>query len=519
MKQRVSHTQAKLFIDLIVRKCFRRRDEDEIDRLRTQPEDMLASIEPMPLRGDLSDSHFSQLFFVVGHVAIKMLTYVEHLDAEMKQAFAESFKKKNKKKKQASQESNEEDGKDQDDDLAQITGGKEAEVDQYKAMLDDIVEQNLIQDGLLGKFTPILRSVVQEALTKHTQEDSVLRAPHLCMIERSAVLALCKFMCVSQKVCAENLDTIFSLVRSNIEFGVKANIIITLADLFNRFPNLLNERVKDIFMLLHDKEVHVRQQGLMVITHLILNDMLKLKGEIVDICMLLEDENDRIKEQVKLFLHELHSKGGHIIYNLFPKAISRLSKEFSNLSKDEFQNIARNLLTYIKLDTQSQQLIESLCKKLKNSQNEIEWRNTAYCLSQLKLTEKGFMKLLELYDCYKERLLQSADVKEYFLQIVAASKKLMKPEMKQHLEDFELKVNLDESSMLELKQNNPFLNAKEEIAKLKKSKQKKQGNVAATQDVEMENGAAETPSKRRTRAQFEQERLGDEVSEADQRKA
>lgn len=54
-----------------------------------------------------------------------------------------------------------------------------------------------------------------------------------------------------------------------------------------------------------------------------------------------------------------------------------------------------------------------------------------------------------------------------------ASKKLMKPELKQHLEDFELKVNLDENSMLELKQNNPFLNAKDELAKLKKSKQKK----------------------------------------------
>ena len=78
------------------------------------------------------------------------------------------------------------------------------------------------------------------------------------MIERSAILALCKYMCVSQKVCNENLDLIFQLVQSNIEFGVKANIIITLADLFNRFPNLLNERVKDIFMLLHDREVHVR---------------------------------------------------------------------------------------------------------------------------------------------------------------------------------------------------------------------------------------------------------------------
>lgn len=80
------------------------------------------------------------------------------------------------------------------------------------------------------------------------------------------------------------------------------------------------------------------------------------------------------------------------------------------------------------------------------------------------------MKLLELYDCYKERIIQSPEVKDYFLQIVVASKKLMKPEMKQHLEDFELKVNLDENSMLELKSKNPLLNAKEEIAKLKKSK-------------------------------------------------
>ena len=34
----------------------------------------------------------------------------------------------------------------------------------------------------------------------------------------------------------------------------------------------------------------------MVITHLVLNDMLKLKGEIVEICMRLEDPDDRIKD-------------------------------------------------------------------------------------------------------------------------------------------------------------------------------------------------------------------------------
>ena len=83
--------------------------------------------------------------------------------------------------------------------------------------------------------------------------------------------------------------------------------------------------------------------------------------------------------------------------------------------------------------------------------------------------------MLELYDCYKERLVQSQEVKDYFLQIVVASKKLMKPELRQHLEDFELKVNLDETSMLELRQNNPYMNAKDELAKLKGKKPGKVG--------------------------------------------
>ena len=86
------------------------------------------------------------------------------------------------------------------------------------------------------------------------------------------------------------------MLNSSIDFGIKANIIVALGDLFNRFPNSLNEKTKDIFMLLHDPQPHVRRQALMVITHLILNDMLKLKGEIVDICMLLEDEEDKIRD-------------------------------------------------------------------------------------------------------------------------------------------------------------------------------------------------------------------------------
>jgi hypothetical protein len=62
------------------------------------------------------------------------------------------------------------------------------------------------------------------------------------------------------------------------------------------------------------------------------------------------------------------------------------------------------------------------------------------------LNDKLLMKLLEHYDLYKERLIQSAEVKEYFLVIVQNAKKLMKPDLKQHIEEFEIKVNLDENA-------------------------------------------------------------------------
>lgn len=145
--------------------------------------------------------------------------------------------------------------------------------------------------------------------------------PEICILERAAIISLCKIMCVSSKICKENLGLIFQILKSQIDFSVKTNVIIAMGDLFNRYPNDLNESTQQFFELLHDEQNHVRRQTLLVITHLILNDMLKIRGEIVDICMLLEDPDERIREKVKVFLHELHTKGQHIIYNLFPNAI------------------------------------------------------------------------------------------------------------------------------------------------------------------------------------------------------
>ena len=59
----------------------------------------------------------------------------------------------------------------------------------------------------------------------------------------------------------------------------------------------------------------------------------------------------------------------------------------------------------------------------------------------MKYSEKIFLRLLEYYDsCYKERLMESKEVREYFLIIVQQVKKFTKPDIKKSVDDFELKI-------------------------------------------------------------------------------
>ena len=62
------------------------------------------------------------------------------------------------------------------------------------------------------------------------------------------------------------------------------------------------------FLRLRDESGHVRKNTLMVLTHLILNDMVKVKGQISEMATCLEDKDSRISDLAKLFFLELSKK-------------------------------------------------------------------------------------------------------------------------------------------------------------------------------------------------------------------
>ena len=62
----------------------------------------------------------------------------------------------------------------------------------------------------------------------------------------------------------------------------------------------------------------MRKNTLVVLTHLVLNDMIKVKGQISAMALCLEDSDQKIADLAKLFFNELSKK----VYIIFCKYLS-----------------------------------------------------------------------------------------------------------------------------------------------------------------------------------------------------
>ena len=106
-----------------------------------------------------------------------------------------------------------------------------------------------------------------------------------------------------------NLQLLFTVVESSPSTTVRSNCTIALGDLAVRFPNLMDPWTEHMYCRLRDPAVSVRKNAVLVLSHLILNDMMKVKGYIYEMAIRVEDEDERISSLAKLFFHELSKKG------------------------------------------------------------------------------------------------------------------------------------------------------------------------------------------------------------------
>jgi len=313
-----------------------------------------------------------------------------------------------------------------DDEMG--VGGAQAE-DAEAEFIRKVCECDVVTgDNLLPLFVPMIQMIASNP--------SKFKCPEL---QASAALALSKFMLVSSEFCDANLQLLFTILEKSTLPSIRSNAIIVLGDLTFRFPNLIEPWTPHLYARLRDESVRVRKTTVTILTHLILNDMVKVKGQISEMAVCLEDKEVQIANSAKIFFTEL-SRKGNALYNIAPDVISRLSDTDTGVEEQLFRNVMKYLLKFIQKEKQAESLVEKLCHRFRATKTERQWRDLAYCLSLLPYNEKSVRKLIENIKCFSDKLSEE-DVYASFIQIINKSKKFAKIEFKAVVEEFENALN------------------------------------------------------------------------------
>jgi condensin complex subunit 1 len=355
----------------------------------------------------------ARFLHVLGHVSVKQLALVEDIGAQQQREKqkAEDDREANKGKAKSKKEQ-----EDEDDLLAAAAGPDAAVADTRAETARELCEKDLLQPhALVGMFGPLVRDIC-------SNKGKTMSNPQ---VRTAAVLAMCKLMCVSAAYCEDNLQLLFSIMISAPEPEIRSNIVVALGDLAFRWTNLTEPWMSHIYALLRDKDTQVRHNTLTVLTHLVLNDMVKVRGQVSEMALCLEDADDRIQDMARLFFGEFKLKQqGMLLYNLLPDMVSRLST--SNVEEGKFRRVIKYVFAFVDKAKQTDGLVDKFCQRFRATDDQRQWRDIGFCLNNLTLSEKGVKKMLEEnnFKAFADKLLHDDDVANSFMQIVAKAKKL-----------------------------------------------------------------------------------------------
>ncbi|XP_034409626.1 condensin complex subunit 1 isoform X2 [Cyclopterus lumpus] len=368
----------------------------------------------------------AQLLALCGCVAFWQVSHLERsVSAELRRRRGEREEREEKEKGPSSKAKHAANESAMEEELGLI--GASAE-DTEAELIRNICETELLaEENLLCAFLPLLVRVCSSpGHYSHPQ------------LTTAACLALSQYMMISPSVCEENVRLMFTVLERSTLPVVRANAIIALGDLTVRFPNILEPWTQNLYARLSDEVPSVRQTAVTVLTQLVLKDVLKVKGQVSEVAVLLIDPEHHITSLALNFFNELASKD-NAIYNLLPDIISRLSDPERGMTSEDFNTIMKRLFSYITKERQTESLVEKLCQRFRTAKTERQWCDLAMSLSLLSMCERGFKRLQECWECYSDKLTEPG-VYQPLLSITAKLRRGAKAQFKAQVDEFEKRL-------------------------------------------------------------------------------
>jgi len=82
-----------------------------------------------------------------------------------------------------------------------------------------------------------------------------------------------------------------------------------------------------------------------------------------------------------------------------------------------FENFTKSIIVYLEQDKYSENLVNKLTNRIKNTNNQKEVINSSYCIGLLSFNERAIKKLIENFDLYRDQL-EIPKVNENFRNLI-----------------------------------------------------------------------------------------------------
>ncbi|NWI14057.1 CND1 protein, partial [Crypturellus soui] len=378
------------------------------------------------------------LVSLVGQVAVQQVAYLEvSVSAELRRRRILGEEQKAKQRSEGSAKKRRPQSTGNETTMEEELGLVGASADDTEPeLIRSICETELLDDKhLISAFIPLVLKICNNP---GLYSDPALSA--------AAALTLGKVCMISSEFCDSHLRLLFTMMEKSTLPGVRSNLMIAAGDLAIRFPNLVEPWTPHLYARLRDPCQNVRQTAGLVMTHLILKDMVKVKGQVSEMAALLMDPEAAIVGLAQNFFSELSSKAtlclaqDNAIYNLLPDIISRLSDPECGVDEESFRTIMRHLFSYITKEKQTESLVEKLCQRFRTVRTERQYRDLSHCLTLLPLTERGLHKLQDNFDCFADKLQDPAVYSCFQAVLLRFRRGVSKTESKALAEELEQKL-------------------------------------------------------------------------------
>ena len=243
-------------------------------------------------------------------------------------------------------------------------------------------------------------------------------------------------MITSNTLADEKASLFFTLLERSTSESVVCTLLAAFPDLLVRHPNTMEPWTKHVLTKLHDSNEIIKKNALNMVTELIVKGLIKPRGRLADIALLILDESDEIQSLSRSFFIQFGSEGNQLL-NQLPDILANLHKD--ELVESDFRQISEFLFEqFTSKEKQMELMVQSLCARFKEDDPQI-WSQVALTISVMTPSEKALKKLIEVAHFYKDKL-ENLEIRDYLLAMPTKARENTKlyNKAKEAIEELEL---------------------------------------------------------------------------------